>query len=200
MAGSGPPNTPRTRELMKHIMIDLETLGTVADACILSIGAVRFSLENDKLDDAGFYASVSIDSNLEAKRRIQEDTLLWWLKQGEAAQGVFHESKQTLRVALTDLADWMGDSDCYVWSNGADFDLPMLAHAFTTNGMEVPWKFWNSRCFRTYKNLPGSKNIKVAFAGVKHNALFDAVHQAQTAQAIYAGVFANRPHSMVKPT
>ncbi len=179
-------------------MLDLETLGTCSDAAIMSIGAVRFSLENDKLDDNGFYASVSIDSNLEAKRRIQEDTLLWWLKQGEAAQGVFHESKQTLRMALVDLSDWIGDPDCHVWSNGADFDLPMLAHAYMTHGMEVPWKFFNSRCHRTYKNLPGAKAVKVPFAGVKHNALFDAVHQARQAQGIYAAVFANRPHSMVK--
>ena len=77
---------------MKHVMIDLETLGTVADAAILSIGAVKFELESQAIDDAGFYASVSIDSNLEMKRRIQEDTLIWWMKQGESAQGVFHES------------------------------------------------------------------------------------------------------------
>lgn len=176
---------------MKHVMLDLETLGTVADAAIMSIGAVRFDLESNKIDDGGFYASVSIDSNLEHKRRVQEDTLIWWMKQGEAAQGVFHECKQTLRPALTDLAEWFVDDDCYVWSNGADFDLPMISHAFVSVGVPTPWKFNNSRCFRTYKNLPGAKNVKVPFTGTKHNALFDAVHQAQTAQAIYAKLFAN---------
>ena len=183
---------------MKHIMLDAETLGTVADACILSIGAVRFDLDSDKLDDAGFYASISIDSNLEHKRRIQEDTLIWWMKQGESAQGVFHESKQTLRNALTDLSDWIGADDCHVWSNGADFDLPMLAHAFTQVGLDVPWKFWNSNCFRTYKKLPGAKLIKIPFDGVKHNALFDAVHQARMLQAIHKSLFTNKPHAMVK--
>jgi hypothetical protein len=177
---------------MKHIMLDLETLGTAADAVILSIGAVRFNLDTDEVDDAGFYASVSVDSNLEAKRRIQEDTLIWWLKQGPAAQGVFHETKQTLGVALIDLSDWMGDSESFVWSNGADFDLPMLAHAYTSLGIQIPWKFWNSKCFRTYKNLPGAKTIKVPFEGVKHNALFDAVHQARHVQAIQAALFGGK--------
>lgn len=176
---------------MKHIMFDAETLGTVSDACILSIGAVRFDLDSEKIDDDGFYASISIDSNLELRRRIQEDTLIWWLKQGPEAQGVFHESKQTLRAALTDLADWIGHDDCQVWSNGADFDLPMIAHAFASLGMEIPWKFWNSNCFRTYKKLPGAKAIRLPFSGVKHNALFDAVHQAQTAQAIQKALFSN---------
>lgn len=179
-------------------MLDCETLGTVADACILSIGAVRFDLDSDALDDNGFYASVSIDSNLEHKRRIQEDTLIWWMKQGESAQGVFHESKQTLKMALEGLSDWMGPGEHHVWSNGADFDLPMLAHAFTQVGLEVPWKFWNSNCYRTYKKLPGAKPIRVPFEGVKHNALFDAVHQARTLQTIHRTLFTGKAHSMVK--
>lgn len=183
---------------MKHIMFDAETLGTVADACIMSIGAVKFDLNSETIDDNGFYASVSIDSNLELKRRVQEDTLIWWMSQGDAAKGVFNESKQPLRTALSELADWIGDDDYHVWSNGADFDLPMLAHAFVQCGMEVPWKYWNSNCFRTYKKLPGAKLIKLPFVGVKHNALFDAVHQAKTLQAIQSAVFSGKKHPMVK--
>lgn len=187
---------------MKHVMIDLETLGTAADACILSIGAVRFDLNSEAIDDQGFYASVSIDSNLQMKRRIQEDTLIWWLKQGEAAQGVFHESKQTLETALIEFADWLGDGECHVWSNGADFDLPMMAHAFTQHQMEVPWKFWNSNCFRTYKKLPGAKQIRAGATGVKHNALSDAYQQAQTLQMIHHKLFGPGAgkHSMIKAT
>ncbi|NQW82286.1 MAG: 3'-5' exoribonuclease, partial [Polaromonas sp.] len=62
-------------------MVDLETLGTVADAVILSIGAVKFDLDSDAIDDDGFYASISIESNQETGRRIQEDTLIWWMGQ-----------------------------------------------------------------------------------------------------------------------
>lgn len=185
---------------MNHIMFDTETLATTADACIMSIGAVKFDLESDAIDDTGFYASISIDSNLEMKRRISESTLLFWLRQGSDAQGVFHEAKQTLKVAIEDLTDWIGVKQYCVWSNGADFDLPMLAHAYTQLGMVIPWQYWNGRCFRTYKNLPGAKNIKLPFEGTKHNALFDAVHQARTTQAIYQSLFAGKKHPMVKET
>ena len=68
----------------------------------------------------------------------------------------------------------------------------MLAHAFTQCGLTIPWEYWNSNCFRTYKKLPGAKNVKPVFAGVKHNAMFDAVHQAKYAQAIYAKLFAGK--------
>ena len=176
---------------MKHIMLDLETLGTTADAVILSIGAVCFDLDSTAIDDNGFYASLTVESNLAAGRRISEDTLKWWMKQPPAAQTVFHEQKDTLTDGLQHLVDWFGgDMDYYVWSNGADFDLPMLAHALTSVGLPIPWKFWNSRCFRTYKSLPGVKALTLpSMAGTKHNALVDAYHQAQCAQAIHAGLF-----------
>lgn len=169
---------------MKHVMVDLETLGTTADAVILSMGAVRFDLDSGEIDDEGFYASISVESNLDYKRRISESTLLWWFGQSAQAQKVFYEPKDTLQTALLNFSDWLGDSDSFMWSNGADFDLPMLAHAYTQHVIDIPWKFYNSRCVRTYKALPQAANVKVPRAGTHHNALHDAMHQVQLVQAI----------------
>jgi len=186
-----------------NVMVDLETLGNVGDAVILSIGAVKFDIDSDKIDDDGFYASISVDSNLEAKRRIQEDTLIWWMKQSAEAQAVFHEEKQTLGDALDLFADWLGpnaDKLC-LWANGADFDLAMLQHAYVQHGMEVPWAFWNNRCFRTYKNLPHARQVKFVADGVKHNALTDALNQAkhlQLIQRVVSGREAFKQNGMVK--
>jgi hypothetical protein len=183
---------------MKHIMVDCETLGTTADAVILSIGAVRFNLLTDAIDDNGFYASISIESNLNYDRRIDEDTMLWWFKQSAAAQHVFHEPKQPLREVLIDLADWMEDDNNEMWSMGADFDLPMLAHAYRKCHLEVPWRFYNSNCARTYKKLPGAKALAPLRTGTHHNALADSVYQAQYMQAIHKSLFTEKPHAMVR--
>lgn len=177
---------------MKHIMCDLETLGTTADAVILSIGAVKFDLDSGQIDDAGFYSSISVESNLAWKRRISEDTLLWWFKQDAAARQVFFEPKEVLEESLVQFSDWIGSGDHVMWSNGADFDLPMLAHAFTQAGIEIPWQFWNSRCYRTYKNLPGAKSAKVPAQGVKHNAMADAYSQALSVCAIHQALFGQK--------
>lgn len=174
---------------LKHIMVDVESLGTVASAAIMSIGACKFDLATGAIDDSGFYASISIESNLDYDRRIQEDTLLWWLKQEAAAQNVFHESKVALPVSLHELSNWIGSDDYTIWSNGADFDIPMLTHAYNQVQLEVPWKFFNIRCFRTYKNLPGAGGIRAPALGVEHNALSDAYQQAQTVCAIHAALF-----------
>ncbi len=172
-------------------MVDNETLGTRADAVILSIGACRFDLATGKIDDNAFYTAISIEDQLSYGRRIQEDTLLWWMKQTPAAQKVFHEPKLSMSEAFESLADWMnkGDPKTIIWANGPDFDLPQLAHAYAQLGWDAPWKFWNSSCVRTYKRLPGAGSAKVPVADVKHNALSDAIAQANLVCAIHAELF-----------
>lgn len=171
---------------MKDVMVDLETLATTADAVIMSIGAVRFDAHSDKIDDNGFYASICVESNLLKGRRVSEDTLIWWMKQSAAAQAVFHEPKITLETALWNFADWVAaadpTSDTRMWSNGADFDLPMLAHAYAQHQAMPPWRHWNSRCVRTLRNLPG---IQAEPLNNNHNALADAVNQAKCVQALF---------------
>lgn len=185
----------------KHVMLDKETLAVTADAVIMSIGACRFDLESQgeaSIDDTGFYASISIDSNLDAGRRIDESTLIWWMKQSPEAQGVFTEPKQSLESALIDFVDWFGNAE-FIWANGADFDTPMLAHALRHFGIQAPWTF-GSRCVRTYKNLPGMKSVKPPHNPLKHNALQDAITQAKHVQAIHAKLsgWAQAAHPMVK--
>lgn len=185
---------------MRDVMIDFETLGKVADAVILSIGAVKFDVDSDAIDDNGFYASISIDSNLAAGRRIQEDTLLWWMGQEPEAQRVFHEPKMSLDAALEDFHAWF-DPDMFkkyrVWSNGADFDIPMICHAWTVAGYEAPWQFWNNRCFRTLKSMPRADEADHVPNPGKHNALMDAITQAKQAQAIMR-VLSGRNRKAVK--
>lgn len=181
---------------MNDVMVDLEALGTSADAVIMSIGAVKFNLQTGEVDNEGFYQSVSVESNHALGRRVSEDTLIWWMKQAAVAQQVFFEPKVTLETALVEFSDWVSTDKALIWSNGADFDIAMLAHAYTQLSIEVPWKFWNARCVRTFKNLPGAKDISFESAGVKHNALGDALNQARQVIAIHQELF---PSAVVAP-
>lgn len=182
---------------MNNVIIDNETLAVTADAVIMSIGAVEFEFDGAIGDK--FYRSISIDSNIALGRRLDESTLVWWLQQSTEAQQVFHEAKIELQAALFDLAEWFpanldahGNSTTLVWSNGASFDIPMLEHAYKQCGMDTPWEFYNSRCMRTYKDLPGAENAVRPKPKVAHNALDDAVTQARHLQNIYAEVFGQK--------
>lgn len=186
---------------LNNIMFDMETLGSIADAPILSIGAVRFDPHGDAIGDQGFYRSVTLESNFDYHRRPSEQTIQWWMKQSEGAQAVFNEPKVGLDTALEEFVDWVYDfeedkhvrqkikKDATIWANGSDFDTPMMAHALTYARIPIPWEFWNSRCVRTYKNLPGARDIKVERVGTYHNALGDAITQAQLVQLINKTLF-----------
>jgi len=177
---------------MTDLMVDMETLGTTADSVIMSIGAVPFNLETGVVSEEGFYVSVSIDSNFDFRRRVSEDTLIWWMGQDAAAKQVFNEPKVALPEALVMFSDYVGQTTLDTvrpWSNGADFDIPMLAHAMRQQHMTPPWKFWNARCFRTYKELPGAKAVPKPTGGVAHNALSDAYNQAVHLVAIHKALF-----------
>ncbi len=172
-------------------MLDFETLGIRADSAIISMGAVKFDPYGDYIDEEGFYASVSIDSNTEAGRHISEATLLWWMQQSPAAQKVFSEPKIPLATALDELLAFFDHPEYQVWSNGADFDIPMLAHAYGTHGLETPWKFWNARCFRTIKSLESSKRAELITNPLAHNALADAHTQARQLQMYFKSMNTN---------
>lgn len=176
---------------MSHdIMIDLETLWPTPDAVILSIGAVRFDLESAivfNADGDTFYRSLMIDT--QSQRKISESTIVWWMSQSKEAQAVFSEPKMSLFNALADLQEWVNHSSPNVWSNGADFDLPMLANAFDQEKLVLPWKPYSRRCYLTYKNLPGARGVKVPRKGEHHNALDDAFYQAEHVCAIHKALF-----------
>lgn len=174
-------------------MLDLETLATTPDAAILSIGAVRFDLDAGTVFDQSdtFYTAVSID--YQPGRKITNSTLAWWFMQTAEAQEVFFDpTALPLNIALNALATWVGPQPGItpkVWSNGADFYLPMLAHAYAQHGIDLPWQPYSGRCYRTYKNLRTARSVKVERTGEHHNALADAIFQAKHLCAIHQALF-----------
>ena len=81
------------------------------------------------------------------------------MDQSAAAKKVFTEPKVSLEEALTEFYDWVGtDKNTYVWSNGADFDIPMLHHAVKSFGWELPWNFWNNRCLILFMLTTGASS------------------------------------------
>lgn len=175
-----------------HIMLDLETLGTSADAVIVSIGAVGFDLETGEVFDANpFYTVVDLEHQM-PERRISLSTLIWWLNQPQEAKAVFTEQpRQVLYNALNNLGLWIRarSMPVTVWSNGADFDIPMLTHAYTQYHLDIPWPPYSVRCYRTYKNLPGARDVETTRTGTHHNALDDAISQAHHLCAIHRKLF-----------
>lgn len=163
---------------MNDVMIDLETMGNGPDAAIIAIGAVEFDVEKREVGER-FYTVVDLESAVDGGGVMDASTVLWWMKQGDEARAAFARGGEHIAKALQQFSAWMADrgEDVRVWGNGASFDNVILATAYRRNRTNLPWKYWNDRCYRTAKNLaPG---VKMQRAGTKHNAMDDAESQAR---------------------
>jgi hypothetical protein len=163
-------------------MVDLETTGTKAGCGVLAIGAC--SLDGTHT----FYEKIDHLSCLSAGLVDDPSTLKWWSKQEILAREEAFSGTKNLVMVLGQFADFLRSlpspkKTIFVWGNGADFDLPILAAAYQAVGMEVPWEPFNGRCYRTLKNLYKSIPMR-KFEGLKHSALADARNQAMHAHEI----------------
>lgn len=155
-------------------MIDLETMGQGSDAAIVSIGAVKF--DENGIGDT-FYSVINLQSSVEAGLKIDASTVMWWLKQNGEARSALLEESVDLESVLQFFTDFVGVGGYAVWGNGSDFDNVILANAYKSIGAEAPWQFWMGRCYRTMKNM--FRDVKLKRKGTHHNALDDAISQAE---------------------
>jgi len=161
-------------------MIDLETMATNdkgSDAAIVSIGAVLFDPRLGKVDvENTFYRELDW---LEQGRRCCPDTMRWWDSQDAKAKSAL-EGIDDLVEVLEELSEFL-PPDAKVWGNGPTFDISILEDAYRQHDLQIPWKFWNIRDFRTVKDMYESQRggLSKGMTGVKHNALDDAIDQAQ---------------------
>lgn len=173
---------PEIRPLKTNVMVDLETLGTRPGCKIMSIGAVVFNPAGVE-EQKQFYTDIHRDQPLQE----QHDTIAWWegvrKDNPKAYDRIFGSElkRWPLADALNSFTGWVNElgGEVLVWGNGADFDNPILSAAYTAYGMPQPWGPWNGRCYRTLKGL--RSDIRLSRKGTHHNALDDAISQAQHA-------------------
>ena len=176
---------------MKHIMIDLETLGTSPFAVIVSIGAMAFNPGGGIDVEGAFYRNVDRETCAKIGLCTDKATIEWWAKQGADAQAALLDpDPQPVRKVMKDFTDWWWKAGgVYPWSHGATFDIPILSSIYRLLGQEEPWKFWNARCTRTLFDIAykGKKPPVPEIEGdVKHNAAKDAERQAIQVIEVYA--------------
>jgi hypothetical protein len=170
---------------MDNIMLDLETLDVRPTGVIVSLGAVWFG---DGRTGATFYGVFDLEDQVRYGRTMNPSTLRWWLKQTPEARAVFNAPPTRSSQVLADFVDFLGEGTryCKVWGNGADFDNVMLGSLYETYGVPRPWNYGNNRCFRTLKNIGIAQGvIQPDRTGTHHNALDDAIYQAEWANAIF---------------
>ena len=187
------------------VILDIETLGSVNNCVILSVGMVAVDSTEDytfkELIDNGYYAKLDVKSQVDAGRKIYKDTLEWWGQQGKAAQHILKPSPKDMHWSKLreDMISWLTNHDVdthtvKVYSRGSHFDFGILHDLFRiTEGCEpteLPWRFWN---------IHDSKTVVLTLLGrdvwdmgvepegfIHHDCLHDSAREYLTIQkAIY---------------
>jgi len=184
---------------MKHVMLDLETLDTTHDACVLQIAAVRFDLQTGKTAEE-YDTLINPLSSVKFNRKINEETLRWWADQNKSVRDLIPQAfftGITLPEALKKLSAFVGQyKDTKVWGNGVLFDNAIIRSAWKSAGLDKePWGFRADLDVRTLVAIgraAGIERPKDQFEGVKHNALDDCKHQIKYCSYIYNNLIGNK--------
>jgi hypothetical protein len=178
----------------KHLVLDLETLGTKINSCILSIGAIIFDPYQTDVYDfvckntekspniSTYYKRISLDSCEKLGMTIDDSTVEWWAKQSKEAQdeAFSDEDRHDIKDALKELNIFSKHCKRF-WAKSPDFDCKLIeSYAFTLN-IGVPWQFWETRCIRTIEDHIDFKSESVN----SHHALQDTFYEAASVQAFY---------------
>lgn len=157
----------------RHVMIDIETLGTNPSAPVVSIGAVCF--DKNGLIGPEFYAECSIESAVKGAK-LNMSTIVWWLKQADAPRLKLANASGTSNEMWQAFVAWFPNRVEGVWGNGATFDNVLVREALKREKIKCPWQFWSDRCYRTVKSM--YPKVEMERVGDHHNALDDAKSQA----------------------
>ena len=176
---------------LNDLSVDLETLSASSDAMIVSIGAIRCDFETGETGDT-FYEVIDVEQyGGDAREAVNGSTLKWWMKQSDAARAVFNDLRALpLELVLDKFRAYIGrdHQTVRIWGNGSDFDNVILANLYKSFKQVPPWDFFNNRCYRTLKSMVPA--VRMARKGTHHNALDDAISQAEHAIAIHKHVAA----------
>jgi hypothetical protein len=138
---------------------------------VVSLAAIHFDLDGNPTKE--FEACLNLEQQLQCGRTMSPDTILWWLRQDDAARKHLQAvNPQNVREVLSGLALFCGHTP--VWSHST-FDFAIVEDlAAVFNVKWLPYK--QSRCVRTVLNLADVKPEPVVGA---HNPLEDCKAQAK---------------------
>lgn len=168
------------------LMVDCEALALTANAVVLSIGACTYDVDGIK-SSVELFPTVS--AQVAAGREIDDDTLMWWFKQPEAARmNIANGERQALHLIADEFVEWSheqrsvagGKENVWFSAFGTDFDLP-LVNTLLGKHRTMPWEgrpnYKNKMCLRALNELYAD-DINWPDGPVAHTARQDSINQA----------------------
>lgn len=164
-----------------HLMLDCETLGTKPSAPIVSLGAVFFNEHTGEIGPT-FYRTVHLATSVRLGFVIEPEAVLFWLEQPDEARNAIRFNAVTAEDAFVDFVDWVAENgpakgDLRIFAASPAFDCVKVEAHLKALELPVPWFYWAERDYRTIRER--NRVVEEAERVGHHNALGDAIHQAE---------------------
>lgn len=173
---------------MNHAMVDVEALRLKQPwrAPLMSVGVVVFDEWANIQAKAELFV---IPGSLPAWAEPEASTVEFWIGQeyyAELKRKALVYGMPTLDILQWMKSFWLEWKIEATWFAGPTYDQVMLEAYFDHYHLENPWKYNDTRDFRTIrKQHPEiSKPIYEDRQGTHHSALDDCLHQLRTLKAI----------------
>lgn len=163
---------------VKHLMIDIETLGTSLGSVVTSVAVVPFTMHGGAATRCeSLIRAMHIGEQLVKGRTIDPSTIRWWNQQSVEARRAAFSGSCYFDAFLTDLRAFLGQCDYqYLWCKGPAFDAAMLESLLET--FEVAPSPFEYRRWRDVRTMCDGVE-KPAFDGTPHDPYDDCVNQIQ---------------------
>lgn len=205
--------TPSDQPYERHLMLDVECMGTRTNAPLAAIGAVIFEPDTGKILDK-FYVKIDITTSVKAGAVLDPETIKWWLKQQPEAQlqlvgNVGDTDVYDVSTAITMLAEFVQRNQSSPrqgikhWANGANFDPGIVEETCHNLGRRSPLVFWKSLCVRTLVEMGRQFGIdpkaEMASLGSPHKALDDCERQVAYVSQLWQRILPPHPRQYAFP-
>jgi hypothetical protein len=162
------------------IMLDLETFGTRPNAAIVQLGIQPFNSLTGEFDRKdGRKWDVALDSCLDAGGSVDQSTISWWVRNSAkmpTGDGVY------IGPVLEEVTRWLLASmpkKFTVWSQGANFDIPIVDGYYGRLKLRSAWNPTAARDTRTVYELARERGWEKAPGETSHDALEDCWKQIE---------------------
>lgn len=163
---------------MKDVMLDFETFGNGANACVVQVGACYFDRDTGQIGHT-FKSNIDANSCVRQGGQIDASTVYWWLKQSDTVRDGLdldtHENNDFVKV-LFQLNDFLKGAE-NIWSH-ATFDFVILQTHLKKIGIIPSFSYRAARDIRTLLDIAGDTGAH-ARVGLHHDALDDCKTQVQ---------------------
>lgn len=178
--------TQRAYKPKRHAILDAETLHTKRNAAVVDMAIVIVDFNNPGIHGRQFHISIkpSEYDALEGTGQFSrnEDTKVFHEKNDPEFLNDCERLGVSIQEAAFAISDFINEMalgvELHLWSQGKDFDFPILENMLEQVGLKAPYAYSRVHCLRDLVWLNPASRLK-SDGPVAHKALPDAIHEAK---------------------